>query len=64
MSREIEIIIEKDGTMTIEALGYKGKGCHEDLTRLSSAMGRVIDTKRKPEFYDRKVTIGNRNQGG
>jgi hypothetical protein len=60
--REIEVVIEPDGTVTIEALNYKGKGCHEDLTRIAARMGRVINSNRKPEFYDRKVTVGNRNQ--
>lgn len=61
--KAIEIVIDDDG-IHMEAIGFHGKGCHEALTKLQAALGRVKQSKRKPEFYENKVRAGqNRIKG-
>ena len=49
---EIEIVVSKDGTVTVEALGAVGAGCL-DLTRaIEEALGSVESRSCKVEFYE------------
>ena len=49
---EIEIVVSKDGTVTVEAKGAVGPGCL-DLTRaLEDALGSVASRSCKVEFYE------------
>jgi hypothetical protein len=57
MAKEIEITIDEDGTVHMEALGFEGKGCHETLAEIQRVLGRVKGAKRKAEFYDNKVKV-------
>lgn len=60
MSKEIEVIIDEDGTVHIEAIGFNGKGCHEVVSNLAKALGKAKNSKKKAEFYQDKVTVGNK----
>jgi hypothetical protein len=61
--KSIEIVIDDDG-VHMEAIGFHGKGCHEALTKLQAALGRIKQSKKKPEFYQDKVRAGkNRIKG-
>jgi hypothetical protein len=52
MSPEIEIVVSKDGTVTVEAKGAVGAGCL-DLTRaIEQALGEVESRECKVEFYE------------
>jgi hypothetical protein len=51
MSKEIEIIIEKDGTVHMEALDFKGKECHAALEKIRKKLGKIIKVSKKSEFY-------------
>jgi len=62
MAREIEITIDQDGKVEIEAFGFKGKGCHEVLDSLCRSLGKLERAKRKAEFYESKVTVGVKDQ--
>ena len=56
--RKIEAIIEEDGTIRMDAIGFEGKGCHEALAELERKMAAVrLTEKKKAEFYKQKVTI-------
>jgi hypothetical protein len=49
---EIEVVISKDGTVTVEAIGVVGTGCL-DLTRaLEEALGSVEGRSCKVDFYE------------
>lgn len=61
MSREIEIIIRRDGTVKIEAFGYEGPACAADLDWLQETIGKVKEEEHKPEFYNTQST-SDRNQ--
>ena len=57
MSEELEIDIAPDGTLIVEAKGYKGAGCLESLNKLLRELEQggistnVKDQKKKQEFY-------------
>lgn len=55
--KEIEIIIDEDGNMSIEALNYHGKGCAEDVNELMKQIG-AKDKKvtKKKEYYQKEKT--------
>lgn len=49
---EIEIVVTKDGRVTVEALGVIGASC-TDLTRaIENALGTVESRSCKVEFYE------------
>lgn len=50
----IEIIIEKDGTVKIEAINFEGKACHGALDKIRKKIGKLVKSKHKPEYYRQK----------
>jgi len=51
MSKEMEIIINPDGTVEIEMFGMHGKGCSEIIKKMTDALGQPIKSEKKPEYY-------------
>jgi len=49
--KEVEIVIEPDGSITIEQIGWEGKNCQGAVDDLIKALGREVETKKTPEFY-------------
>ena len=62
---EIQIIVTKDGTVSLEVVGAVGAGCL-DLTRaLEEALGEVESRSCKVEFYEQaEVGEGLRQREG
>lgn len=59
--RTIKILINDDGTVEFDQIGYKGKECHGDIQDLINAIGKEKKTTKKSEYYkDQKVTIQQR----
>lgn len=58
--RELIIEIDADGTVAMDADGFEGKGCHEVLESLQRELGRVKNSKRKPEYYKAKASARDR----
>lgn len=52
--REIEVLVDEDGTVSIEALGYEGSSCEAATEYLERALGQVKTRQRKPEYYRRQ----------
>ena len=48
---KLEIVIEKDGSVKIEAIGYKGKACLIDTQAFEEALGKVANRTAKPEQF-------------
>ena len=63
MKRSIEIIIAPDGTLSVDAIGFKGADCEQATKFLETALGLTCHKQRKPEYHQRK-TIVNRQQAG
>lgn len=56
--RTIKILINDDGTVEIDQIGYQGQECHGDVNDLIKAIGKETKTVKKPEYYrDAKVQI-------
>lgn len=47
----IEFIIDEDGSVSIEAMGFKGKSCENATREIEKMLGRVTNRTRKKEYY-------------
>ncbi len=60
--KKIEITIGVEGEVKVEAFGFKGQGCSEEIDIFSKALGGgVIESKKKNEYYAKepeKVKVG------
>ena len=61
--KEIEIVIDLEGDMSIEALNYDGKLCSEDIKNLMKEIGaKDKKVSKKKEYYQKeKNKIKNKN---
>lgn len=60
----IRCTIEDDGSVTAEALGYKGKGCEAAIAALLKILGGETMAKgHKPEYHQ-NVTTGTKIKAG
>ena len=60
--KEIEVIIDENGKIEAEAMGYHGKGCAEDIDEILNNVGKTIKIKKKSEFNDeQKVRTSQHN---
>ena len=51
MKRTIEIVISLDGSLTIDAVGFKGADCDQATKFLEQALGLTAAKQRKPEYH-------------
>ena len=51
MAKSIEIIINADGTLNIDAIGFKGADCEKAAAFLEKALGQVSGRNKKPEYH-------------
>ena len=52
--KTIEVVIGPDGSLKIEALGFKGADCERATAFLEKALGRISGRSKKPEYYHRE----------
>ena len=52
--REIEITIDLDGTVHLDAMNFDGKACDATLEKFRKELGRLKKSTKKPEYYRRK----------
>lgn len=48
--KTIEVIVSPDGNVTVEAFGFKGKGCEAATKAIEQALGVSGKSMRKPEY--------------
>ena len=53
MTKSIEIIIQPDGELKIDAVGFAGSDCEKATKFLEDALGTVADKRKKPEYHRR-----------
>ena len=57
MSKQVEAVIDTDGSVTIEVDGVAGPSCTEYTDAVVNALGgEVISDTKKPEFYQKEKT--------
>jgi hypothetical protein len=49
--RSIELIVQPDGSLKIDAVGFKGAYCEKATAFLEKALGQVKKMAKKPEYY-------------
>jgi len=54
MSKEIEVVIKTDGTVEFDQIGYEGDECKGSIDNLFAAIGKVVKSGEKAEFYSEK----------
>ena len=62
--RAIEIIIDQQGGLKIEALNFQGADCEKATRFLEEALGELKDRTRKPEYLARARTATHQRVGG
>jgi uncharacterized glyoxalase superfamily protein PhnB len=49
--KSIEVVVQPDGSLKIEALGFQGADCEKATAFLEKALGTTLTRKRKAERY-------------
>jgi len=53
MSKKVEIVIDENADVHIDTIGFDGSTCEDIHSKLSNALGTVVDQKDKPEKYQK-----------
>lgn len=61
--KKLRVIVEEDGSVTADAVGFKGKGCEKVLAELAKELGTVKSRKNKPEYFQQADTVAQQRQG-
>ncbi|MBI3852726.1 MAG: DUF2997 domain-containing protein [Verrucomicrobia bacterium] len=59
----IEILINPQGQLTINAAGFQGADCEQATAFLESALGQPSNRTRKPEWFRKNVRAVNQKVG-
>lgn len=51
--KQIKVTVNEDGSLEIEAVGYKGSDCTKATEALERALGVVKKRTPKPEMYQK-----------
>ena len=54
--KTILVTVDEEGSVEIEATGFKGKACEAATDAMIKAMGVPVCTKKKPEYYQEDKT--------
>lgn len=62
--QEVIVIVDAEGNVTIEAVGFSGPSCLKATEALEQALGTVTSRKKKPEWYQNEnVSVGQKVGG-
>jgi hypothetical protein len=51
IAKIIEVIVQPDGSLKIDALGFQGLDCEKATRFLEQALGKTAGRQKKPEYY-------------
>jgi hypothetical protein len=51
VSRKIQVRITPSGEITVEAHGFRGKGCEAATKAIEDALGKTGTRTRKPDYW-------------
>ena len=54
--RSIEVIVNVDGSLVVDAVGFKGPECDKATRFLEEALGQIASKQRKPTYNERNQT--------
>lgn len=54
--KSIEVIVGQDGSIKIDAMGFKGADCQRATEFLEKALGTIKGRQKKPEHYRRTLS--------
>jgi hypothetical protein len=54
---EIEVTINPDGTVDMEAMDHKGTACLADIGKMMHGLGKVMEERKKSEYYEQRVEV-------
>ena len=49
--KELEIVIDTDGTLSIDQIGWEGKQCDGAIDDMLKSLGKVTDKKKKADYH-------------
>ncbi len=52
----IDVIVNTDGSLIIDAIGFKGPACEKATRFLEEALGQIATKQRKPAYNERNRT--------
>ena len=55
-TRSIEVIVNVDGSLVVDAVGFKGPECDKATRFLEEALGQIASKQRKPAYKERNQT--------
>jgi len=63
--KRIDIDVDPDGGITIDAVGFSGPDCEQATRFLEEALGETVSRKHKPQYRQRAAVqhqqpLGNR----
>jgi len=61
--KSIEVVVNMDGSLEIEAVGFTGSDCEKATSFLEKALGLVSSRNRKGEYY-RAVSVKKQQKVG
>ena len=61
--RSIEVIVMPDGSLIIDAIGFKGPECDKATRFLEEALGQIAAKQRKPAYDERNRTQAKQRVG-
>jgi hypothetical protein len=64
VSRKILVRITPAGVITVEADGFRGKGCEAATKAIEEALGKPGTRTRKPEYWRQTQTTRNQQRLG
>jgi len=53
--RELNITVDPDGSVKIDAVGFSGPECEKATEHLERALGKITKHERKREFWKRTL---------
>ena len=58
----IDILIKKDASIEYEVKGVKGKGCQELTKTIDEISGKVLESRKTNEYYEKEQKERLRNR--
>jgi hypothetical protein len=64
VSRKIQVRITPSGDITVEAHGFRGKGCEAATKAIEDALGKPGTRTRKPDYWRQSNAAKNQQRLG